>query len=99
MVESRILKGRNNTNQTLGFRRTDFGLFRDMLGEIPQDTVVERREVLESWLIFKDHFLQAQRRFALMSRKSSKGGRRPEWMNRMLLMKLTWKVGTQEVEA
>lgn len=34
-----------------------------------------------------------------MSRKSSKGDRKPAWKNRKLLTKLSWKVGTWEVEA
>lgn len=51
MVELRILKGKNQTNQSLRFR-TDFSLFRDLIGEIIWNTVLER-EIQESWLIFK----------------------------------------------
>jgi len=43
----------------LDFRRADFGLFRDLLGREPQDEALQRRRAQESWLIFKDLFLQA----------------------------------------
>lgn len=62
MVEFRILRGGNKANSritALDFRREDFCLFRDPLGRIPE-RVLERRGVQESWLIIKDHLLQAQ---------------------------------------
>jgi len=45
---------------TLDFRRTDFGLFRDLLDRIPWDKALEGRGTQESWLILKNHLLQAQ---------------------------------------
>ncbi|GAB0189075.1 hypothetical protein GRJ2_001372800 [Grus japonensis] len=45
---------------TLDLRRADFGLFRDFLGRVPWDKALEGRGAQESWLVFKDHLLQAQ---------------------------------------
>lgn len=44
--------------------------------------VLGRRGVQENWLIFKDHFLQAQEQSISLFRKSSRRGRRPTWMNK-----------------
>lgn len=37
-----------------------FGLFNDMLGRGPWNKTLEGRRAHENWLIFKNHFLQAQ---------------------------------------
>ena len=81
------------------FRTTDFGLFKDLLGRTAWDTVLEKRGVQKSWLICKDHLLQAQERSILTSRKSSKGSRKPAWMNMELLTKLKVTKKNTEVEA
>ncbi|GAB0175756.1 hypothetical protein GRJ2_000040800 [Grus japonensis] len=63
MVEFKILRAARRAHSkltTLDFRRADFGLFRDLLGRIPWDKVLEGRGAQDSWLIFKDHLLQAQ---------------------------------------
>uniref|UniRef100_A0A8B9PGQ4 Reverse transcriptase domain-containing protein n=1 Tax=Apteryx owenii TaxID=8824 RepID=A0A8B9PGQ4_APTOW len=94
MVEFRILRGGGRALSkiaTLDFRRANFGLFRDLLRGIPWVRALEGRGVQESWLIFKHHLLQAQERCIPMSRKSSKGGRRPAWMSKELLAKLNQK--------
>ncbi|KFV97213.1 hypothetical protein N327_03267, partial [Fulmarus glacialis] len=70
---------------TLDFRRADFGLFRDLFGRVPWDKALEGRGAQESWLIFKDHLLQAQERCIPTKRKSGKNARRPAWMNKELL--------------
>lgn len=36
---------------TVIFRREDFGLFRDLLGRITWEVVLENREVQQSWLM------------------------------------------------
>ncbi|KFP38997.1 hypothetical protein N324_03101, partial [Chlamydotis macqueenii] len=69
---------------TLNFRRADFGLFGDLLGKVLWDKALDRREAQESWLIFKDHLLQAQERCIPTKRKSGKNARRPAWMNKEL---------------
>ncbi|KFV17265.1 hypothetical protein N340_13574, partial [Tauraco erythrolophus] len=70
---------------TLDFRRADFGLFRDLLGRVQWDEALEGRGAQESWLIFKDHLLQAQEQCIPTKRKSSRNTRRPAWMNKELL--------------
>ncbi|KFQ11448.1 hypothetical protein N330_00764, partial [Leptosomus discolor] len=72
---------------TLDFRRADFDLFRDLLGRVPLDTALEVKRAQESWLIFKDHLLQAHEQCNPTKRKSSKNTRRPAWMNKELLDK------------
>lgn len=52
-----------------------------------------RRGVQESWSIFKHHVFQAQDQCITMSKKSSKGGRRPLWMSRDLLANLKQILG------
>ncbi|GAB0188947.1 mitochondrial enolase superfamily member 1 [Grus japonensis] len=75
----------------LGFRRADFGLFRDLLDRIPWDKALEGRGAQDSWLIFKGHLLQAQERCIPTKRKSSKTTKRPLWMNKELLGKVKQK--------
>jgi len=80
MVQFRIMRGGNRVVskiKTLDFRRANFGLFKDLLGGIPWVRALEGRRVQESWSLFKHHFLHAQDRCILLSKKSSKGGRRP----------------------
>ena len=63
VVEFKILRAVRKAHSkltTLDFRRTDFGLFRDLLGRVSRDKALEGRGAQESWLIFRDHLLQAQ---------------------------------------
>ncbi|GAB0184642.1 mitochondrial enolase superfamily member 1 [Grus japonensis] len=97
MVEFKILRAvrrLHNKLTTLDFRRVDFGLFRDLLGRVPWDKALEGRGAQESWLIFKDHLLQAQERCITMKRQSGKTTRKPAWMNKELLDKLKHKKET-----
>ncbi|GAB0204697.1 mitochondrial enolase superfamily member 1 [Grus japonensis] len=94
MVEFRILRAEKRVRSkltTLGFRRADSGLFRDLLGRIPWDKALEGRGAQDSWLIFKGHLLQAQERCIPTKRKSSKNTKRPPWMNKLLLGKVKHK--------
>ena len=68
-------KKAESVTATPDFRKTTFDLVMDLLGRIPRHTALVRRGVQESW--FKDHPLQYQEWSIPMSRKSSKGGRRP----------------------
>lgn len=89
-MEFKILKAvRRVTSKLtgLGFRRVDFGLFKYLLGTDPRDKALERRGALESCLIFKDHFLQAQENSIPVSRTSGKNNRRPVQINKELLAK------------
>ncbi|KFQ85446.1 hypothetical protein N337_12339, partial [Phoenicopterus ruber ruber] len=76
---------------TLAFRRADFGLFRGLLARVPWDKALEVRGAQASWLIFKDHLLQAQEQCIPTKRKSGKNTRSPAWMNKELLDKLKHK--------
>jgi len=91
MVDFKILRAARRAHSkltTLDFRRADFGLFRDLLGKVPWDKALEGRGAQESWLIVKDHLLQAQQRCIPAKRKSGKNAKRPAWMNMELLHKL-----------
>lgn len=60
MVQFRFLRGQSKATRkipALDLRRAGCGLFTDPLGEIQWDTAPERREVQESWLLFKDPLL------------------------------------------
>ncbi|PKU35024.1 hypothetical protein llap_14673 [Limosa lapponica baueri] len=52
--------------------------------------VLEGREAQESWLIFKDHLLQAQER-CIPRKKLGKKARRPAWINKEHLDKVKHK--------
>ncbi|GAB0182061.1 mitochondrial enolase superfamily member 1 [Grus japonensis] len=94
MVEFRIIRAARRACSkltTLGFRRADFGLFRDLLGRIPWDKALKGRGTQDSWLIFRGHLLQAQERCIPTKRKSSKNTKKPPWMNKELLDKVKQK--------
>jgi len=55
----RVVRRAHSKLTTPDFRRAHFGLFRDLLGRIPWDKALEGIGTQESWLIFKDHLLQA----------------------------------------
>ncbi|KFP90859.1 hypothetical protein N311_02457, partial [Apaloderma vittatum] len=76
---------------TLDFRRANFGLFKQLLGETPWDRELEGKGAQESWSVFKDHFFQAQNQGIPAGRKSIKRSRRPAWLTRDLLGRLRWK--------
>jgi len=94
MVQFSILHGESRPISritTLNFRRANFGLFKDLLGGVPWVKALEGSGLQESWSLFKHHFLHTQDRCIPMSKKSSKGGRRPAWMSKQVLAKLKWK--------
>ena len=94
MAELKTLRAARKAHSkltTMDFRRADFGLFRDLLGRVTWDKALEGRGAQESWLIFKDHPLQAQERCILTKRKSGKTSRRPARTNKELLDKLKHK--------
>ncbi|KFV20004.1 hypothetical protein N340_00444, partial [Tauraco erythrolophus] len=76
---------------TLDFRKADFGLFKDLLTRVQWDEALEGRGAQESWLIFKDHLLQAQEWCIPTKRMSGRNTRRPAWMNKELLDQLGHK--------
>lgn len=74
---------------TLDSRRADFVLFTPLLERIPWDTVLDRRGVQGTWVIFKD-LLQAQE-FIHPNEQETKGSRMSAWINQGLLTKLKHK--------
>jgi len=94
IVEFRILHGGSRAIsriKTLDLRRANIGLFKELLGGIPWARALEGRGVQECWSLFKHHFLHAQERCIPLRKKSSKGGRRPVWLNKELLAEIRWK--------
>lgn len=76
MVRFRILGGEEETRRRtilLDFRRWDILFYRDLLERIPQNMIWERKVVEVSWLIFKNHPLQAKRRSIPINQKPSRG--------------------------
>jgi len=94
MVEFRILRGESRAIsriKTLDLRRANFGFFKELLGGIPWASVLEVMGVQECWSLFESHFLHAQEQYIPLRKKSSKGGRRPAWLNKELLAELRRK--------
>jgi len=88
MVEFKILRAAwwaHSKFTRLDFGRADFGFFRDLVGKVPWDKALEGRRAQESWVIFKDHLLQAQEKCIPTKRNSGKNIRRPPWMNNALM--------------
>jgi len=71
----------------LDFRKADFGLFRDLLSRVPWDKALKVSGAEESWLIFKDHLLQAR---VMHPNKEEARQKHQEasWVNKELLDKL-----------
>ncbi|CAM5102191.1 unnamed protein product [Natator depressus] len=71
------------------------------MARIPWGTNMKGKGVQESWLYFKESLLRLQGQTIPMSRKNSKHGRRPAWLNGEILADLKhkkeaykkWKVG------
>ena len=55
--------------------QTEF--FRELLGRKTWEKALEGRGAQESWLVFKDHLLQAQKQSISRKRKAGKNVRRP----------------------
>lgn len=94
MVDFRILKVRIKANSRMAilkFRRVDFGLFMGFLERIPWDTVLERREIQETWMIFKNYLLRDKEQSILIFRTTSKGGRKPAYTNKEFLTEVKYK--------
>jgi len=73
-VEFRILSEESKTSssiKTLDLRRADLSLVRDLLGRMQQVNSLEGKWDQESWLIFMNKFLRAQRQSFLMCRKQA----------------------------
>ena len=56
----------------LDYMRADFNHFREQLGKMTWEKAQEGRGAQESWSVFKDHLLQAQKQCIWRKRKMSK---------------------------
>jgi len=74
MVEFKTLRVSKTACSKLDFRRADLELFGELLGGVTWEKALEGRWSKESWLVFKDHFLQAQRHCILRKRKARMPG-------------------------
>ncbi|XP_054045493.1 uncharacterized protein LOC128904794 [Rissa tridactyla] len=91
MIEFSILgearRGASKT-ATLDFRRADLNLFRSMVESVPWEAVLKSKGAQEGWSYFKQVLLEAQEKGIPMSRKTSRRGRRPAWLNKELWLDL-----------
>lgn len=78
---------------TLDFRRIDFGLFRNVLKRIAWDIALEKTEIQQSELVFKDHLLQAPQWSISVCSKPGSSGRTPMWIDKTLLTRSKHKMG------
>jgi len=88
MVEFNILRASKRVCSkvaTLDFRRADLEFFRELLGKVTWEKALEGRGAQESWLVFKDHLLQAQKQSISRKRKSGKNARRHLWINKEIM--------------
>ena len=64
-----------------------------MLNEVFWEEVLRGRRVEQNWLLFKDAFLRMQELSIPQNKKAGKGGRKPAWLGKGLLVKLRVKMG------
>lgn len=84
-----LMKSRS---RTLNFMRAKFQLFKELLCGIPWETVLGDKGMEQSWYLFKHTHLRAQELSILQHKKSSRGGRKLEWLKNDLLIKLRGKM-------
>lgn len=73
----RVARRAHSKLTALDFREADFGLTRDLLGNVPWDKAPKGRRAQESWSVFKAHLPQAQEGCIPTKRKSGRSLRRP----------------------
>lgn len=77
--------------KTLNFVRANFQLFKEMVKEIPWETVLKGRHADQSWQLFRATFLTVQELSIPVCRKLSKAGQKLAGLSKDLLLKLTSK--------
>ncbi|KFQ86553.1 hypothetical protein N337_12956, partial [Phoenicopterus ruber ruber] len=75
----------------LNFRKANFQLFKELVNRTPWETALRDKGAEQSWQIFKEAFHRAQELSIPRCKKTSKGGKRPAWLSRDLLVKLKGK--------
>lgn len=76
----------NSRITDLNFLRVAFSLFKNQLGRTPWVTDLQRREIQDNWLIFKDYVLQTREQSISMKQSQAKV-QEPAWMNSEILTK------------
>jgi len=76
--------------RALCFRRANLRLLKELLSEIPWETVLKGMGTEQSWQLFKDTLLSMQH-LSIPQQKSSRGGRRSLWLCKDLQLKLREK--------
>jgi len=76
---------------TLGFRGANFHFFKEQFRGSPWAAALEGKGAQELWLTFWHHFFQVQDWHIPKSKKSSKNGRRPAWVSKVLMDELQGK--------
>ena len=71
----------------MDFQRTDFELFRTLVGRVPWDSVLKGKGIQEGWLLLKKEVLEPQEQ-AVPCCQMSQQERRPAWMTR----ELSWRL-------
>ena len=66
-------------------------LFRELVNKIPWETALKDEGAEQSWQIFKETFLRAQKLFIPSCRQPGKEGKRLTWLTQDLLVKLKSK--------
>ncbi|KFP48157.1 hypothetical protein N323_05833, partial [Cathartes aura] len=77
--------------RTLNLRKANFQLVRVLVRGTPWETALRDKGAKESWEIFKDIFIRAQKLSISTCKKSGRGGRRPAWLSQELLAELKHK--------
>ena len=77
--------------RTLCFRRANFWLLKELLRGIPWENVLKGMGTEQSWQLFKDTLLRAQRLSIPQQKKPSRGGMRLLWLCKDLQLKLREK--------
>jgi len=72
---------------TRNIRPVNFHLFKDLLDEIPWETVLRDIGMKQSWQHFVDTFLRPQELSIPLHKKSRRRGRKPAWLSKSLLVK------------
>jgi len=77
--------------RALCFRRANLRLLKELLSEIPWETVLKSMGTEQTWQLFKDTLLRAQQLSIPQQKKLSRGGRRASWLWKDLQLKLREK--------
>lgn len=77
--------------RTLKVRRGNFNLFKELVNEMPWETVLKDTGPDPSWQHSQAIFLRAQELTIMMCRKSCQAGKKIAWLSKDLLLKLRGK--------